>query len=72
VTNQSRAFQTIRETFADSTGRFVIEAWYPTVNQGEFKTGVNGAYMLKIGNAGKGLLVSEDDVINGAVLELGG
>ncbi|OGP13800.1 MAG: hypothetical protein A2052_08985 [Deltaproteobacteria bacterium GWA2_54_12] len=72
VTNQGRAFQTIRETFADNTGRFFIEAWYPTVNQGEFKTGVNGSYMLKIGNAGKGLLVSEDDIINGAVLELGG
>jgi asparagine N-glycosylation enzyme membrane subunit Stt3 len=71
VTNQGRAFQTVRYTTADSTGRFSIEAWYPTVNQGEFKTGVNGAYMLKIGNAGKGLLVSEDDVINGAVLELG-
>lgn len=72
VTNQGRSFQTIRETTADSTGRFVIQAWYPTVNQGEFKTGVDGAYILKIGNAGKGLLVSEDDVINGAVLELGG
>lgn len=72
VTNQGRAFQTIRETTADSAGRFVIEAWYPTVNQGEFKTGVNGAYMLRIGNSGKGLLVSEDDIINGAVLELGG
>mgnify|MGYP006380651543 FL=1 len=72
VTNQGRAFQAVRETIADSSGRFVIEAWYPTVNQGEFKTGVNGAYMLKIGNAGKGLLVSEEDIINGATLELGG
>ncbi|MBI2399647.1 MAG: hypothetical protein HYV23_01050 [Deltaproteobacteria bacterium] len=72
VTNQGRAFQAIRETTADSTGRFVVEAWYPTVNQGEFKTGVNGAYMLRIGSAGKVLLISEDEVINGAVLELGG
>ena len=71
VTNQGRAFKAVSETTADSTGRFVVEAWYPTVNQGEFKTGVNGAYELKIGNAGKGLLVSEDDIINGAVLELG-
>ena len=71
VTNQGRAFKAVSETTADSTGRFVVEAWYPTVNQGEFKTGVNGAYELKIGNAGKGLLVSEDDIIKGAVLELG-
>jgi len=72
VTNRGRAFQTVRETVADSSGAFVIEAWYPTVNQGEFKTGVNGAYMLRIGNAGKGLLVSEEDIIHGATLELGG
>lgn len=71
VTNQGRAFRTVRETSADSGGRFVIEAWYPTVSQGEYKTGVNGAYELRIGNSGKGLLVSEDDIINGAVLELG-
>lgn len=72
VTNQGREFQTVRTASADAAGRFVIVAWYPTVQQGEYKTGVNGAYLLKIGNSGKGLLVSEDDVINGAVLELGG
>ena len=72
VTNQGRAFQTVREAVADSSGRFVIEAWYPTVNQGEFKTGVNGAYTLRIGSASKGLFVSEEDIINGATLELGG
>lgn len=71
ITNQGRSFQAVRETTADSSGRFLIEAWYPTVNRGEGKTGVEGAYMLKIGNSGKGLLVSEDDIINGAVIELG-
>lgn len=72
VTNQGRQFQTVRETRADSTGRFVVEAWYPTVNAGEGRVGVDGAYMLKIGNAGKGFVLSEEDIINGAVLELGG
>jgi dolichyl-diphosphooligosaccharide--protein glycosyltransferase len=72
VTNQGREFQTVRSTVADATGRFVIEAWYPTVRPGEYKTGVKGAYILKIGNSGKGLLLSEEDVMNGAVLELGG
>jgi dolichyl-diphosphooligosaccharide--protein glycosyltransferase len=72
VTNQGREFQTVRSASSDATGRFAIEAWYPTVKQGEYKTGVKGAYILKIGNSGKGLLVSEEDVINGAILELGG
>jgi len=72
ITNQGRAFQTVREAVADSAGRFEIIAWYPTVNQGEGKTGVDGAYMLKVGDAVKGLLVSEEQVLAGATLELGG
>lgn len=71
-TNQGRTFQTIRETVADASGRFSIVAWYPTVSQGDGKVGVIGAYMLKIGSAGKGLLVTEEQVEGGAVLELGG
>ena len=72
VTNQGRAFQTVRETVAESSGRFTIEAFYPTVAQDGFATGVRGAYTLKVGGSAKGLLVSEDDIINGAALELGG
>jgi len=71
ITNQGREFRTARETAADSSGTFVIEAWYPTVKEDDYRTGVKGAYALKVGNVARGLLVSEEDVVNGASLELG-
>lgn len=71
ITNQGRTFQTMRETRADSSGAFSITAWYPTVTRGEGRVGVDGAYMLKVGGSAKGLVVSEEDITGGAVLELG-
>lgn len=72
LTNQGRSFLTVREATADGTGRFSITAWYPTVEQGDYRTGVTGAYLLKVGGASKGLKISEEDVVEGRALELGG
>jgi asparagine N-glycosylation enzyme membrane subunit Stt3 len=72
VTNQGRAFETVREGTADAAGSFALEAWYPTLGPGAAGTGVRGAYVLRVGNAERRVTVAEDDVVSGKVVALGG
>ena len=67
-TNQSRRFYSVTEAVAGPDGSYSVNAWYPFYNGNG--VGVEGGYILKTGSGERRVLVTEEDVIEGRVINV--
>lgn len=67
-TNQSRRFYSVTKAVAGPDGSYSVNAWYPLYNGNG--VGVEGGYILKTGSGERRVLVTEEDVTEGSVINV--